>query len=523
MIQSITICLALAAVIAPWPMLLGGGVPLGLPADASDTVIASDSDVYDAAWHFWWVGRAVASGGDPMFCDMIYHPRGASLSLHNIGWTSTLALSALSLDPVMSLNVALLFGTILTFAAGVLLARHWGAEWDGAFLTGMITALMPSRVGHLYQHYMVAQIGWAMLALLFFARYLKRGRGLVPIGLFTLLATFESFYHLLIIIPGAFAVAILQKEGRTLRRVLGAASAIALGMVIAALWFIPRHGSAIPSGMNWREAVHWSAEPASYLMPSPYGLAGLLFGLPLSQSWMPNAFEGNVTCGLSVVLVFAAVCLRTKRPVFGIIALFIMILSFGPLLKLGGIPTAVPLPWMLPAKIPLLANARVPARISMLFGVAAAVVTGVALRGLRPCFRLSLAAIIVFELFIPVFPTVSRAVPAACREAQGPVLDLPASAMIRVTALYQTLHQRPRLTAFLARGGDTAIEATGLSGLMMGDSNMVTDGLLRSTNAGTAFYHRMLLAPLQRAFYDSIYAPAFPGGTPSDSVWVWHR
>ncbi len=522
-----TILVTVSAVLAPWLGLLlsGDGTPVGLPADPADVVVQGDSDVYDAVWHFWWTERALSGSLDPMFCPLVFHPRGASMAMHNIGWPSTLALAnpLVSADPVIALNTALFLGTAIVFAAGVLLARQWGAGWDGAFLAGFIVALMPSRAGHLYQHYMIAQMGWGMLSLYFFTNCLKRGRGLPFAALFAGLATLESFYHVIFICFGAVAVMILLKGRFTKGRAIRALASLAAGVALAAIWFIPRGGGISAEPMTWREAVHWSAEPLSYLMPSPFGLAGTVFSLPLKQCWMPNAFEGNVSFGLSVLVVFILTCAAKRRWALCLIVLSIVLLSLGPLLKWKGTPTSLVLPWMAPARLSLLANARVPARLAMLAGAIAAVTAGVAYGGLKPLLRNLVLFFVLFELFIPVFPTLSASVPDACLRATGPVLDLPAGCMTRITAFYQTRHGQPRLTAFLARGGFKALEDAGLNGLLMGDSSIVTADVLTGTTAETALYHRMLLEPVQRALYDSLYAPAFPSGTQDDSVWVWQR
>lgn len=519
----LTAFLALSAVSAPWFAVLGGEAPMGLYGDPADTVIRDDSDVYDAVWHFWWVRQAVFTGRDPMFCPVIYHPSGASLSLHNIGWTSTLALSGIGENPVASLNLSLFLGTLLTFGAAALLASQWGAGLEGAFLAGMIVSLMPSRVSHLYQHYMLAQIGWALLALYFFTELLSRRRGILPVLLFTSLATLESFYHSLFVMVGAAAILVLRRSDYGWKNAVNALAPVMAGIILAMVWFIPRHGPVHMDPLDWREAVHWSGEPLSYLMPSSFGLAGTLWGLPLKYPWMPNAFEGQVSCGLTVLLLFGAICVKGRKPSLALVSMGVVLLSLGPLLKWNGTPLPVPLPWMLPARVPILAHARVPARLGMLLGTLAAVSAGVAWGRIRPHVRWPLFALIVFELFIPVFPVVSPAIPAACSEARGPVLDLPAGNMVRITSFYQTAHRQNRLTAFLARGGSKAMELSGLSGLEMGDSTIVTDALLRRTTAETALYHRMILHLDQRSFYDSIYSPAFPGGTPADSVWVWRR
>lgn len=519
----VTGLLTVSAVAVPWLAIPRGEAPVGLYGDPADMAVPGDSDVYDAVWHFWWARTAVLDGQDPMFCPLIYHPTGASLSLHNIGWPSVLALSVLSPDPVASLNTGLFVGTLLVFVAAALLARQWGAGAEGAFVAGFIVSLMPSRVSHLYQHYMVAQIGWSLLALFFFTESLDRKKRAVPLVLFSALAALESLYHSLFLVFGAAAVLMLRRRRYSGRDAFRSAALVAIGIALAAAWYIPRRGPLAADPMDWREAVHWSAEPVSYLLPSSFGLAGTLSGLPLRYGWMPNTFEGQVSCGLTVFLLFCAICAGGRRPMLAAVSAGIILFSLGPLLKLGGTPLPVPLPWMVPARIPVLAHARVPARLGMLFGTVAAVTVGAGWGRVKPMLRWPLLALMLFELFIPRFPVVSVTVPSACSGVRGPVLDLPAESMVRITSFYQTRHAQPRLTSFLARGGSNAMELAGLKGLMMGDSTIASDSLLRSTAAETALYHRMLLPPEQRRYYDSLYAPVFTGASRADSVWVWRR
>jgi len=513
------------AVLAPWPRVLSGTEPVGLYADARDVVARQDSDVYDGVWHFWWTARAVSEKVDPMFCPLIFHPSGASLSLHNIGWTSTLlhAVSGFPSNPVRALNISLFLGTLMTFAAAALLARQWGAGGEGAMLSGMIMALTPSRIAHLYQHYNIAQTGWVLLALFFITRYLRKGRGGAMIAVFTALATLESLYHSLLVALGFIAVLVLLRTEISGKRMLKAGILMACAMIAAGCWFIPRHGATPTDNYTWREAVHWSAEPVSYLLPSSFGLGAAAFGFPLKYPWMPNTFEGQVSSGITVLLVFSAFCVKRRKLSLAVVSLGILLLSFGPLLKWNGSPTPLPLPWMLPARVPLLAQARVPARLALLFGGLTAVTAGVVFHHLKGAVRWVLLALIVFELTIPRLPTVSASFPGGILHARGPVLDIPAGSMTRITAFYQTHHRHPRLTAFLARGGEEALSSAGLSNLLMGDSSMVTDGTLRETAAETVLYHRMLLSRRERLFYDSLYAPAFPEASPEESVWVWHR
>jgi hypothetical protein len=516
---------ALAALSFPWFGILGSDTPVGVPGDSADMAVSGDSDVFDEVWHFWWVRTAVSEGRDPMYCPLIYHPRGASLALHNVGWTSALFMSlpGMPRNPVRALNLALFLGTLLTFAGGAFLARRWDAPRDGAVVAGMIMALMPCRTVHMLQHYMVAQIGWVLLALGFFTGYLRNRRGLLFIGLFAFLAVMESFYHGLLLAAGAAAASLLAPEKPSVGRLFRGWAAVAAGFALASLWFIPRGGPVYTESMSWREAVHWSAEPVSYALPSSLGAVGRLAGLPLKYPWMPNAFEGQVSCGLAATALLALVCLKGRRLSLALVCLGIMILSFGPLLKMGGRATPIPLPWMIPARLPFFAQARVPARLGMLLGIIAGVTAGAAFRHLGSRARRALLTLLALDLFIPSLPVLPASIPEACRSVRGPVLDLPASPSVRITALYQTAHRRPRLTAFLARGGFAAYEEAGLSSLGMNDSTTITPQRILATEAETVLYHRMLLPPESRMLHDSLYAPLFPGASPDDSVWVWRR
>ncbi len=152
------------------PVLIGEPHP--------DPLVLEDSDSYEGCWHFWWTARAISMGVDPRHCPLIYPPEGASLAYQHIGWIDTyiFALSGLGgSNPVLSYNLSLYAGTLLTALFGWLLARSWGLSPAAALLTALMIAWLPARTARVVQHYQLADC-WTLTASLWLCRsWIKQG------------------------------------------------------------------------------------------------------------------------------------------------------------------------------------------------------------------------------------------------------------------------------------------------------------------------------------------------------------
>ena len=263
--------------------------------------------------------------------------------------------------------------------------------------------------------------------------------------------------------------------------------------------------------MHWREAIYWSAEPQSFVLPSPFGLLGEVTGLQQRVSWMPNTYEGVVTPGLVVLAAFAVIVWKKKRWRFAAVVLGLFLLSLGPELRIFGRPLGIPLPFRLLQSIPVLNGIRAPSRFAILGGVLAAVGAGMAFSMMRERLRALFMFLLLFEMTVMTLPLLSADIPEACSDIspESTVFEVPCDRNVRRYALFQTASGYTRQYAFLARYPDF-LDDTPEFPEMQEDSDVI-------------IYHRWLFEGAEKAFYDSAYTQYFPEFTADDSVWVIHR
>lgn len=530
---------ALALSALPFLLVLPGGLDGFVGVVAEDAPIPGDSDVYEQAWHFWWVGRSVAEGTDPRVCPLIGLPAPYSLIGQNIGWPDALMFGTISqAHPETAVFLSLLFGTLLVTCAGFLFARSWGLGPLESALASVLMAWAPARMAHLIQHYQIAGFGWVLLSMALIRMYLcgRRTALLALSGLSLVLASMESAYHTLsgamgILLVAAATIVTRRVEGR---RVAAASAFFAAAMLLSFLFFDSFPGP-MPPRMGIGDAAYWSAEPLSLLLPSPFGMPWVLSGADPRMPWMPNVFEGVVTPGLMVLLLAMFALLgRGSHDRTGeadprgvrLLALFSLLpftLALGPWLKFMGNPVGIPMPYSLLHSIPLLEGVKSPSRFAILGACMLIVPAAHAIRSLGRRGGIVFALLALFEAVPPGLPTISSAIPPIYSEdhAGGPVLEIPATMLARRHGYFMTADGNERPVFFLVR------RIEGLSArfdpflIDSPDTVSVEDAL--ATGVEAIYYNRWLYDAAARDELDSRFAALFPGASPGDSVRVWRR
>lgn len=524
---------------APFLAVLAGGLDGLVGVPMPDPPVPGDSDTYEQAWHFWWVGTSIRSGTDPRVCPLIGLPEPYSLVGSNIGWPDALLVGlAGSSDLQGAAFCSLLWGTLLVACAGFLFARSWGLEaWPSA-LASVASAWAPARAAHVLQHYHVAGFGWVLLSMALLRIFLTRGgRGLLPVfALSLLLASMQSAYHTLFGALGSLLVAISTIASRSVpaARTASASGAFAVAMILSYLFFASFPGG-MPPGMGRAEAVYWSAEPVSFLLPSPFGAPWALSGADPVMPWMPNLFEGVVTPGLTVLLLAAAFLLRNRsraamtaedRKGLILLALLSLIpfsLALGPWLKFMGVPVGIPMPFAIVQDIPMLEGARSPSRFAILGACMLAVPAAAAAVSLGRRAGIAAALLVVLELVPPGLPTISAAVPSVYREGLPgeTALEIPATEMARRHGYFMTADGRARPVFFHTRRS-TAVSDV-FDPFRIDSPDTVSAGDAIATGVDVILYNRWMYDPVVREEMDSRFGALFPGASSFDSVWVWRR
>lgn len=485
----------------------GGNRSPGMYEDPRHALFHGDSDVYDCIWQFSWIRRSLQEGTDPRVYGNI------TLAWHNMGWPD-LFLSYLFR---YGYGTSLLVATLFSAFSGYFLARAWGLGGKGALVAGFIAAWMPIRSIRMYQHYSIASAGYAIMALAMVKHILEKGRWKYSAGafLFAGLAVAESFQHGFTIGLG-WLLTVLLSKWRGLKSTALSASIPALGCVAGALFLLTSPGlTGNDPGKDWKEAVYWGAEIQSYFLPS-------FLGRHIVTDYMPNPFEGVVTPGLTVMLLAIWYAWAHRHWKALAAALAVMVLSMGPLFKLGGVPTPVPLPYMAVAKTPWLSAARTPARLGILVGLMAALGAGTMIgrRGKRTAWILT--GLVLLEITPPFLRTIDTTVPSFYRSGHGAglVLEIPASSAIRRYSLFEAADGVPRRVKFFARGGEDVLQGIP-PGLTWDPDTIPSREDLLMTGADAVVYNRWMFPLNERILYDSLYAPIFTPEEREDSLWIW--
>lgn len=150
----------------------------------------------------------------------------------------------------------------------------------------------------------------------------------------------------------------------------------------------------------------------------------------LSGQFTGNASEWNGYLGIPLLLITTFTTARYwKVPVVRIAAVMaagITLLSLGPHLHIAGQVTPVPLPWWIPARIPLIRDV-IPSRLMVYVYLAVAIILAFALNRLAASRRgRSLAAAVAAAALVPLMP----AFPLAASPVSAPSFFTSASASV---------------------------------------------------------------------------------------------
>jgi hypothetical protein len=205
-------------------------------------------------------------------------------------------------------------------------------------------------------------------------------------------------------------------------RTLGVAAVASVVVLAYPTWlqfFAPGH--LVING-----AVHgtdiYVTDAANFVVPTVAQLLSPQSAISISSHFTGNASEWDGYLGIPLVLLLVVATVRFWRvPVIrtaGVVAAIIAILSLGPHLHVAGHQLSLPLPWWIPAHLPVLENI-LPARLMLYVYLAAAITFAFLLRALW-LIRSSLAlnTLVGLAVLLPLVPTLPG--PATTLQARAP-------------------------------------------------------------------------------------------------------
>jgi hypothetical protein len=462
-----------APLVAGLALLAYGVIALALfPTVVAHLANAFAGDLGDPpsqAWILAWDVHALRTNPAHLYDAPIFYPFHDVLAYQDT-LLGLLPLAApvllLTGNAVLTYNLMFLLSFALCAWGTYLLARLLVGDTRAAFLAGLVYGFSPYRMVHLYHLNLLSGM-WIPFALLCWER-VRRGRRRywLGVGVFVALQALSALYYaafLTVALVVLLAVHLRQSRhidpaasvgtphGAPGHVLLRDALVTAVSCALALLpFFAPyfRVEHALGASRGLAQTVYFAADLRDFLhsvdLSVLYGWTGHVLGVRPTDA-LQYLWPGAVALGLALWGLASGRRTRRSLPApqraYAVLLVVAAVLCLGPFLKVWGIQTELPLPYLLLCGLPGFAGLRDPARFGAIYTLCLSVLAayGVA-RVLRHRPRYStlvaivLCAAVLAESWIRPLPVaavpVGTAVPAVYRwlAAQPPgqlVLELP--------------------------------------------------------------------------------------------------
>jgi len=336
-----------------WPLVVASGRALAVRGDYALNL-----------WNFWWVRQVFSSDGAGLYwTDALDHPIGVSLARHELSPLNAAVGALLSsfVDPHDAFRWLVGIHFWLSAWTFFLFARAVTGSGLGAFLAGLFWSFGPFHFYYLAQLNVVTLeflplAGWSMVR-----SYREGGvRNALGVGLATALIAASSSYY--VVYAALLGGALLAggrlwspetpwRRGAARLALAGGAAAAAAALVAMPLLLSGASAEMDPVAVTAakREALVRSNDLLGFLWVGPPETA--IVAWPSMLGWS--------------TLMLASLGMRRERPrVFWLgLALLFALLSLGPVLRVAGNSTGLPLPYGLLSELPVLWMLRKPDRM----------------------------------------------------------------------------------------------------------------------------------------------------------------
>jgi hypothetical protein len=404
------------------------------------TYIGEGPDPVQAMWGIGWVPFAATHGLNPLVSGAMNTPAGLNLLWADVFalpmglvlWPVTVAFGAtVTYNLVVTLSLAL----AAFLAYGVI--RRWVPGVVAAAFGGLLYGFSPYMTAQYFGHVgLVLSAITPPLALLLLDEIVVRQHrrpltlGLLAAGLTVLQFFITQEVLLTEMIAAAIVVVVLaisypdrvRSHAGFVLRTLGVAAVAALAVLAYPTWlqfFAPGH-------LVIHGAVHgtdtYVSDLANFVVPTVAQLISPQGAVNISSHFTGNASEWDAYLGIPLLLLLLVATIRFWGiPVIrtaGIVAMVIAICSLGADLHVAGHQVSLPLPWWIPAHLPVLENI-LPARLTIYVYLAAAITFAFLLR-IMWLLRSSLAlnAVVALAVLLPIVPALPA--PATTLRTRAP-------------------------------------------------------------------------------------------------------
>lgn len=359
--------------------------PLALRLTSGVIGAVDGVDAFQNAWNLWWVAHALASLRDPFVSPLLFYPDGVDLFWQTLGLSQGMfALPVtLAFGPVVAVNWIVLTSFVVGGYATFLLARRLTGHTVAALVAGALFVCSPYHMEKVIDGNLeVAAIHWIPCYAYGLHLLLERPswRRALAAGALLLWLSLGSWYYGLfgVLYTGCAAAiwglgAAREMPGRpdvrrgALRFAWGVAPVLLWALVLA-----PRIGGlAGERDAIWdmrAVQVERSADLLDFFLPSPvnpwWGSAVRAWRAqfyPDAVIW--NVAAGWIALGLGALGVIAA---RRETWRWALLALACLILALGPVLKIAGWDTGIPLPFALIRDLPGIRSGQRPNHMAVM-------------------------------------------------------------------------------------------------------------------------------------------------------------
>ncbi|MFI7023645.1 DUF2079 domain-containing protein [Micromonospora sp. NPDC049900] len=398
------------------------------PNGRAITVNSSDQALFE--WLLAFGGHTVSHGENPFFTYLINVPDGVNLAVNTSITVYAVVFAPLTylIGPPATFLVILTLNLAATAVAWYwLLSRHLVGSRLAAAVGGLFIGFSPGMVSHANAHlnwtagWLVPLLVWRLFVLRRSAHPLRDGAILGVLVAISFSIAAEGLFFTALALGLFVAVWALHPANRVeARSVLPsflrglAMTAVVAGVLLAYPLWLHFAGPQRFHGTGFDSVIH-SEDIAAYAAYPRRSLAG---EAGLGTSLAPNPTEENSFFGLPLLLLSVACFVLLWRSAtprrratlwgLGVLAVVFTALSFGPVAKVNGHRTDLPMPFDLLGHLPVV-NAALPARLALVVTPVIGLLLAFAvdrLRDHRPGRAAALAWTAAFAVaLVPLFPT----------------------------------------------------------------------------------------------------------------------
>jgi hypothetical protein len=433
-------------------------------------------DGFFGVWNLWWFKTALLElHTNPFYTTQIYYPDGVSLLLHN--FNPFYGLISIPLQYMFKMevvyNLIILFSFIMAGFGMYLLARYLTDNQSAAIIAGIIYTFCPYHFAKGLGVVHMISLEWIPFYVLYLFKTFRQGgrRNAFLTGLFLILIALSSWYYLFysfFFMILFLTYQLVVNKSRVLNRTYVQNLFLSLFTFLTLLSPL-----LIPIIYNYftqqfygvHDPIYWSADLLSFFIPGDISTYGEYFRKIWSR-FSGNTAENSNYLGYIVLSLAIYALIKVKEAKFWAVSgLIFFILTLGPYLRVMGVNTQIPLPYLLLHRyVPFFSFTGIAERFDIMLAFCLAILTALAVKTLSgkinsSRLRIVLATIIgiliiIEYLEIPYTTTLVKVPEFYLRMAEEPdeyaIIDIPHH--FSMAFLYfQTIHRKKMVLGHVSR------------------------------------------------------------------------